>query len=82
LDNNASLVYPNPSSDKVYVDLRQFAQYPVDVRMSDMTGRTVHQLTANGGGVAEINITENQPAMYLIEAVQGENRTRARFVKN
>jgi hypothetical protein len=50
--------------------------------MSDMTGRTVHQLTANGGGVAEINITENQPAMYLIEAVQGENRTRARFVKN
>ncbi len=82
LDNNSSLVYPNPSSDKVYVDLRQFAQYPVDVRMSDMTGRTVHQLTANGGSIAEINIAENQPALYLIEAVQGENRTRARFVKN
>ncbi|HQQ97292.1 MAG TPA: hypothetical protein PLX35_08510 [Cyclobacteriaceae bacterium] len=82
LDNNASLVYPNPSTDKVYVDLRQFAQHAVEVRMSDMTGRTVHQLTAIGGGVAEINITENQPAMYLIEAVQGDYRTRARFVKN
>lgn len=82
LDNNSSLVYPNPSKDRVYVDLRQFAQYPVEVRMSDMTGRTVHQITATGGGIAEINVADNQPAIYLIEVVQGEARTRARFVKN
>jgi uncharacterized repeat protein (TIGR03803 family) len=82
LDNSTALIYPNPSSGKVYVDLRSFASYPVEIRMSDMTGRTVHEVTANGGGIAEINITEQQPAVYLIEAAQGETKTRARLVKN
>jgi len=82
LDNNTALIYPNPAADKVYIDLRTFMQSAVEVRMSDMTGRTMHQLTTFGGGIAEINVSENQPAIYLIEVVQGEVRTRTRFVKN
>jgi hypothetical protein len=74
-------VYPNPTKDKLYVDLTSFQSGPVDLRILDLTGRNIHQQRMAGGTVVEVNVADQVPAVYILVASQGSKVMQAKYVK-
>ena len=65
------LLYPNPSSDKLFVAVPQHLS-EVSIELVDMSGRTVHKLANQTGLLFELNVSELSVGTYLVR-VQSEH---------
>ncbi|MBL7933643.1 MAG: SBBP repeat-containing protein [Bacteroidia bacterium] len=73
-------VFPSPAHDILRITGKKNARLNFTVRISDISGRTVLE-TVETGAEAEINISELQPAVYILTYVsEGSTRT-TRFIK-
>jgi hypothetical protein len=75
------LIYPNPVKEKVWVDLQDFLPEPVQLRITDLTGRSFLAQSVNGGGVNEINVADHPAGMYLLRVLQGGRSVSAKYIK-
>jgi hypothetical protein len=66
--NDDIAVFPNPASDLITVSYRST---PAQLRLLDVTGRTVRELQSTGVGIDQTNIQVSalQPGIYLLEAI-------------
>lgn len=73
------LVYPNPASSFVMIDLE--AAGSVRLALTDTQGRCVHQVTTEFGGSAlPIDISSLSPGTYILEVVKNDHRSTHRLV--
>jgi len=77
----AFAVYPNPAKDRIVVDLYDFHAEPVEIKIVDQKGQSLHLQRVTGGDVVEIGISEHASGLYILFAAQGERVVRTRYVK-
>ena len=80
--SGAVAIYPNPTKDKLFVNLTDFVVSPVTLRITDMTGRNVHQQNATGGDIVEISVADHPVGMYVLFVSQGSKTLTAKYIKN
>lgn len=71
---NQFLVYPNPSKD--WINLETGNDEPVEVEISDITGKTMIKQTVTNG----INISDLDPGLYLISIKSDSHTVTKRFI--
>lgn len=67
-------VYPNPASERLVVDGRNFRSSEVQVSLKDVFGRTLHTeriRAANGAFSTKINVSELPSGFYLLTTTTG-----------
>ncbi len=77
-------LYPNPTTGKLNIELgSNYGQSLTEIRMVDLLGRTVRQLTGNqiSGNNLEIEMTDLNNGVYHLIFVSNEARTTRRVVK-
>ena len=79
-------IYPNPSDDKVYLNLPQALYGRLEVSVFSTTGAMVRQLALDltGGAYPPLEVSlpaECGPGMYVLRAVIGGQSYTARFTK-
>ena len=69
-------LYPNPTSDRVWVDLEGFEETDaIWLRMLDMTGRTIVERQFMGGTIHEVTQVQSiRSGIYLIQITDAEGR--------
>lgn len=70
-------LYPNPVSDFLTITLVNAA----DIRIIDLTGRTVLSESLNSG-LSRIDLRNTMPGIYLMELRSGQSQQRQKFVRN
>jgi hypothetical protein len=78
-------VYGNPVKDKLTFSYHSNATQPVQVRVYDLTGKTLMSQKVNGAegsNMLSLPLTSNFKAgMYVVEVTNGSERQVAKFVK-
>jgi trimeric autotransporter adhesin len=74
--------YPNPSTSQFNLQLQSSDRLQkVQVRVFDMSGRTVQQFN-NLSANQTLQIGSNyRPGMYIVEMIQGDNRKQLKLIK-
>lgn len=69
-------VYPNPSSDMVFVDLRNVKQHVNAVKIYDVEGKLWKELTAQNAisGILSINVSEWPKGLYSVQIISEDSR--------
>ena len=74
-------IYPNPATDRLW--LQTLDESPISTELVDIQGRILKKGTLGAGtGERCIDISELSPGLYLLKALQGEEVSSIRFIKN
>lgn len=80
IDKNELSVFPNPASDKLYINYSSKITSQIDIM--DVTGKKIISLMQNHSS-AEINISNLEQGVYFIQITSTDNnRITKRFIKN
>ncbi|MFN6037092.1 MAG: CotH kinase family protein, partial [Bacteroidota bacterium] len=86
LNEKKSFLYPNPTDDKLKLDLNNWNKSIYWVRVIDFTGREYVSIVANSknsvNGIFEIDCSGFNSGIYLLELFDGGNKYYNRFIKN
>ncbi len=82
LANTVIMVYPNPASDVLNVDVELTKTHNVQLRVTDATGKLVYlsQQTASGSFKQPLNTTTFAAGVYVLELKLDNYSTYRRFV--
>ena len=67
------MVYPNPSTDKVNVALKETFGKQVNVNITSLSGALVKQLNAENNGLLSLNTSDITAGVYMITVSSGSN---------
>ncbi len=84
LDNlNAQNVnlYPNPATDRIWVELPNTAGKSYQILLYNVEGKTVWEGKNTGGGKIEISLSSLPKGLYQFYATTGKEHFRAKVVK-
>ena len=77
-------IFPNPASDVIYLEISDWENQPIQLRVTDAFGRLIfHQNPISNAGVLTLELPTDWPTgIYYLEAVndKGERQT-GRFVR-
>jgi len=74
-------VFPNPASDKLFIEILQPASPSGQVRITDMEGRILYIRKLEGmHGFIEVGLTNFARGNYILELMQGEKIIRQKFI--
>jgi len=82
---SACKIYPNPANDVVHVEVAGISESNVELKVTDVTGRTVLEITAdvNNGTVSDvISLRKLVCGMYFVTVKAGLQRYVAKVVKD
>jgi len=72
-------IYPNPASNKVFIDLPNEAAYQIS--LTDISGKIVKQLeTKIGKSMVEMNVNDLSRGMYLVELKNASNHILQKLI--
>lgn len=75
--------YPNPAQDELTIDLGGFRKSEiVFISTIDLLGRTMNQLTGEGGGQVKIDVRAFAPGHYVVQLRQRSISVAKSFIKN
>jgi len=75
-------VYPNPTSDKVYITFRETVVLEKDIFVSDLSGRTVQAKVEKTTGTAiKVDLSELESGVYLIRLKLVDEQKVFRIIK-
>jgi hypothetical protein len=78
-------VYPNPASEQVMLDLRGFAEVPLEISLRDVHGRILYQASAQANGsdqfIQPISLEGIPSGMYFVRVSDGKNVWVSEVVK-
>ncbi len=78
--NNNFVVYPNPTSGKVFVDLQETLTN-ANVSIYDISGKLVHQFKFTNQKLLEFDI-DNRPGIYFMVITSDERKTTIKLTRN
>ncbi|MGB9747898.1 MAG: DNRLRE domain-containing protein, partial [Bacteroidales bacterium] len=81
---NGIFLYPNPATDKVHLVVRNDQTGPVDIRISDVSGKIIQSETVFKYGPAlnyDLIITSMEKGTYFVEIRTGNTRTIKYFIR-
>jgi hypothetical protein len=76
-------MYPNPASDKVYIQVPEEISGITEIRIIDLSGMTI-MLKNNptlAGGISEIDLSDISNGIYLLRITAGGNSENYKLVK-
>jgi len=79
-----SKLYPNPAQDQVFVELNNIKGENLTISVTDMIGKTVVTKQVNafdGNGLIDINVTNLNSGLYVVNIVGKTSAKTLRFVK-
>ncbi|MFT7379896.1 MAG: hypothetical protein ACI8ZQ_001649, partial [Bacteroidia bacterium] len=83
VDDNI-IIYPNPFSGKVYVDLGEFDFQSDDasITVTDLNGRVVFETAIIKSSLVELNMSDLLSGAYLISVSKNGFVSRNKIIKN
>lgn len=75
------LVYPNPFTDKVHIDLGNAATSKVQVEVSDLLGKNVYNATLVNNSNIEIDLSSLTPGVYMMKVTAGNSVSTHKIIK-
>lgn len=82
-DLNNLVVYPNPAKEIVYIQLKNSSETLKKIAIYDMIGKTIQNVSGNGGQQSSINVSNLSTGMYMIEITTDSNLKQIRkFIVN
>jgi len=83
--NNILNLYPNPSSDNLFIDLNLNESFSGEINITNLLGESVYNSIQNPSvntKTIQINIKDWQTGMYFVNLIQGTKTSTLKFVKN
>jgi hypothetical protein len=77
---NAISVYPNPTSDVLFVDLSEISDETV-MELYDITGKLLQKSTVISGGMETLSLQSFSPGIYQLRLINKGAETIQRIVK-
>ncbi len=81
LDAQNVNLYPNPATDRIWVELPNVAGKNYQLFLYNLEGKTVWEGRNTGGGKIEISISNLPKGLYQFYATTGKEHFRAKLVK-
>jgi len=75
-------IYPNPSSDVVYLQLKQTANHPIIYAVFDLSGRIVKNGTITNTTQPVVDVRNLSSGSYVIQIQTNDQSNISRLVKN
>jgi len=75
-------IYPNPSSDVVYLQLKQTANHPMNYAVYDLSGRIVKNGTITNTTQPVVDVRNLSSGSYVIQIQTNDQSYISRLVKN
>ena len=78
------MVYPNPASTSASVAINLVKESEVALKVTDMSGKVIAERnygSMNGSSTIELNTSLLEAGVYMVEVLQGNNRTVQKLVK-
>lgn len=75
-------LYPNPVENQLFLDLEVRINEPLNITVSDLTGRYFDVNQVVGKNNFMINVENYKPGVYLLLIQQGNKKSTLRFIKN
>jgi len=70
-DESGILIYPNPVSNVIYIDLDGIQE--ATIKLLSLDGRLMNDFGARGGKNIEVRMDNLQPGVYILEVTKGES---------
>jgi hypothetical protein len=77
-----NILYPNPVSNKLSLDITKFSIDNVNIIITDISGKRIKNINIKGGGVTLFDIYKYDKGIYLMRVKQREKKTLIKFLKN
>lgn len=77
--DNSLNVYPNPTSDRVSIDLKTYKDELFQLQLIDLNGRAVRTLNVNGGEIVYLDISAQKAGMYMLRLKSDLNSLNKRL---
>jgi hypothetical protein len=74
-------VYPNPTDNELFVDMKNIDEDVTSIEILDLSGKILQVVPANQGTVVKMNTENLAQGMYQIKIVSKEYTVTKRFVK-
>jgi hypothetical protein len=74
-------VYPNPTDNELFVDMKNIVDDVTSIEILDLSGKTLQVVPANQGTVVKMNTANLAQGMYQIRIVSDDYTVTKRFVK-
>lgn len=76
------IMYPNPGSDKIKLDLSTFTQTgTIDIHIFDSQGKQIQQLTSTNHSEIELDISSLDKGAYILKVSCNGSNVMKRFIK-
>ncbi len=78
----APLIYPNPATNQVSINLTPVDDLPMKVEIISITGQVVAaQIAATEDRIATINLSDLAPGVYLVRSYTGDRARTEKLIK-
>ena len=79
LDLQEVILYPNPASDYLKVDLKGFEGQDLKISIYDVLGKSFQQLEMKGSGTIQMPVFSLPAGAYFLSVNNGTDEVRKRF---
>ena len=82
--NSEYHIYPNPATERVFIDFHNIINHNILVRINDLYGRVVYQgqKKADTGQSVQIDVTDFEPGIYFFRIENGSKIYKGKFIVN
>lgn len=81
LGNGTFSLYPNPSQDYVNIDFSGLKSAPLSITLTDMNGKTITSIKANGGSTQTVSIDNLPAGNYLLNVNTASGSVNKKITK-
>jgi plastocyanin len=81
IGNTAIKIYPNPATDKVFIETGEIVGLELKVTIFDITGRMEHQELINAGNRVEVDVKNLKRGLYFIQLETKNSQEILKFLK-
>jgi hypothetical protein len=74
-------VYPNPTDNELYIDLKNIEDEVKRIEVIDLSGKVLQVIAANQGEIMKMSTANLAQGMYQIRILSDEYTITKRFVK-
>jgi hypothetical protein len=79
--NNSINIYPNPTDNELYIDLKNIEDEVKRIEIIDLSGKVLQVIAANQGEIMKMSTANLAQGMYQIRILSDEYTITKRFVK-
>lgn len=73
-------IYPNPANDQLTLSIGEIEQN-VEVRVLDISGKLVQQTSINANSIRNLDISNLEDGVYLLQLINGDDSAIKKFIK-